>query len=262
MPKKRARKTPIQIELSLAPRTHGGKRKGAGRKPGPRPPTPHRRRERHDSRRPVHVVMRVRQGLMTTLRVASILKLVKEVVRDQRRAPRPYRESFRVVHLSVQRAHIHLIVEAWEQPGVVKDNGEPYSADDALSGGIRGFEIAFAMRVNKMFGRSRGQGKVLFGRYYRVDITSPRQMKRVLAYVFRNGTKHGETVGIVRGLDVFSSAIRFLHFADQPLLPRAPGDDEEGWPPTEIRTWLLRDGWRKCGPLYSSLEAELHAATA
>lgn len=253
---------PKQLDLALAPRTHGGKRAGSGRKRGRRPATLHRRRPKHDPRRPVHVVCRVRVGLMLTLRNPMILKLVKEVLRDQRRSPRPYRKSFRAVEFSVQRGHIHLIVEAWNEPGVVKENGQPYTADDALSGGVRGFEIAFAMRLNRLFGRrEKANGKVWFGRYYRVDISSPTQMKRVLRYIFRNGTKHGETQGIIRGLDVYSSGIRFPFFEDQPVMPPDPLDSTEPWPAREIRTWLLREGWRRGedGPLYSSLAAQERA---
>ena len=85
----------------------GGRRRGAGRKPAGA-----RARESHDARpefkryHPLHVVMRVvpavgglrRRSMYKALRDASITAAL--------------REWFRIVHISLQRSHVHMIVEA------------------------------------------------------------------------------------------------------------------------------------------------------
>src|SRR6185503_19570725 len=60
---KMARRLPKQLALP-APRTWGGRRKGAGRKPArPRPNVSHAPRPAHDPRHPVHVTLRAARGL-------------------------------------------------------------------------------------------------------------------------------------------------------------------------------------------------------
>jgi len=101
-------------------RTHGGKRRGAGRKPkGKRPGASHAARPKHNPRHPVHVTMRV-VGSAAGLRCRDMYFAVREATIVTAR-----REDFRINHISIQRDHLHLIVEA--------------ETKDALSQGIRGF---------------------------------------------------------------------------------------------------------------------------
>jgi len=54
----------LPIQLELRPRTWGGKRFGAGRKPsGRKVGVAHRTRPAHDARHPLHVTLRAAQGL-------------------------------------------------------------------------------------------------------------------------------------------------------------------------------------------------------
>src|SRR5688572_21658882 len=90
----------------------GGKRPGAGRPPkGARAGSPHKRRPAHKAAHPVHVVLRAIRdvGSLRTRRVYqavqwATLTVVRKFHEDE---PRP---QFRIVHASIQRTHIHLLV--------------------------------------------------------------------------------------------------------------------------------------------------------
>jgi REP element-mobilizing transposase RayT len=82
------------------------------------------------------------------------------------------RPDFRVVHFSVQGNHVHFIVEA-------TDNA-------ALSRGMKGLSVRLARAYNRR--RSR-RGTVWSGRYHARELTSPRQVRRVLVYVLQNWKK-------------------------------------------------------------------------
>ncbi len=103
MGKGRAKRGQIEMEF----RTHGGKRRGAGRKPkGKRAGERHVARPQHDRRHPGHVTTRV-VGNVDGLRRRDIYLALREATIVTAR-----REDFRMVHLSIQRDHVHMIVEA------------------------------------------------------------------------------------------------------------------------------------------------------
>jgi putative transposase len=130
------------------------------------------------------------------------------------------REDFRVVHFSVQRDHVHLIVEANDAT--------------ALSRGMRGLAIRCALGVNRALGRC---GALWSDRYHARALATPRMVRNALVYVLQNARKHLALLGI----DPCSSARWFDGFADT-----KPASLSE--PPTRLpRTWLLRVGWRRHG---------------
>src|SRR5436190_733983 len=107
----RPRKRHLQQEL-FKPR--GGKRPGAGRKPkGSRAGSPHKKRPVLAGRFPVHVVLRVareignlrKRRMYAALRLATLAAALRELYVKEGGA-------FRIVHVSIQRTHVHLIVEA------------------------------------------------------------------------------------------------------------------------------------------------------
>ena len=132
-----------QVELVF--RTHGGKRRGAGRKPkGERPGERHAARPEHDPRHPVHVTIRV-VGNVSGLRRRDLYLAVREATIVTAK-----REDFRIVHMSIQRDHIHLIAEA--------------DGREARSEGVRGFSISAARQINKAIterGGDRRTGRVI-----------------------------------------------------------------------------------------------------
>ncbi|HZJ67329.1 MAG TPA: hypothetical protein VFD36_27665, partial [Kofleriaceae bacterium] len=91
--------------MFAAPQKRGRKRR-AGRKRKARAGSPHKVRPELSARNPVHVVLRVIRDV-GNLRRRFTYKAIREATLTTAR-----REDFRIVHLSIQRTHLHLIIEA------------------------------------------------------------------------------------------------------------------------------------------------------
>ena len=139
-----------QLALAL-PCGWGGSRAGAGRRPAARRNTPHLARPVHKAGHPVHVTLRSR---LTILRWQSVFETVTRAIARSSRA------DFRVVHFSVQRDHVHLLVEAHDK--------------DALSRGMRGLAVRAARRVNAAIGT---RGPVWSDRWNGRALRSPREVR-------------------------------------------------------------------------------------
>jgi hypothetical protein len=196
----------------------GGARPGAGRKraPNTRRAVVHRVRPPHRSTLPSHVTVSVLKAV-GDLRRERIFKALKKIFHH------PQTPGFQVVHYSVQKDHLHLVVEA--------------SNRGTFSSGMRSLGIRVARRLNRLLGR---RGKVLRDRYHRRDLFSARQVRRVLVYVLLNGAKH-KCVPFGQ-LDSFSSSWSFDGWRDVEGVPHATGD-----PPRTARTSLLLTEWRELG---------------
>ena len=217
----------------------GGKRRCAGRPPkGARAGAPHKKRPFLHARYPVHVSLRV-VGEVGNLRRRRVYQAVREATMTTAR-----REDFRIVHLSIQRTHIHLLVEANDK--------------HALATGMQGFQISAAKHLNAAISKGtpglRRRGTVFPDRYHAEIITSPTQARHALSYVMSNWRKHEEDrVAPMSSwtIDWFSSAVMFpgwAEYGDEPFLWRGP----ETYDPLIVyqpRTWLLREGWRKVGSI-------------
>jgi hypothetical protein len=128
-----------------------------------------------------------------------------------------------VLQFSAQADHVHLIVEA--------------DANAALVRGLQGLAIRLARAVNRLLGR---RGRVWADRYHARQLRTPKEVRYALVYVLNNWHKHLPGVG---GLDPCSSAAWFAGW-------RTPMTVAVGAPPVvAARTWLLRVGWRRHGPI-------------
>ena len=202
-----------QLELTI--RSWGGRRRGAGRKPAAgRRAVPHRRRVVHDRRCPAHVTLRAVSGLFSLRDERPF-----EAIRTALRAASTHR--FRVLHFSVQRDHLHLLVEADEPTGFGR--------------GIQGLAIRVAKAVNRALGRA---GRVWSDRYHARMLRTPREMRNALVYVLNNWRKH--LPGAV-GFDERSSAAWFDGWSKSPARIAEPSSV------AIARTWLARVGWRRHG---------------
>ena len=138
------------------------------------------------------------------------------------------RDDFRLVHYSIQRDHLHLIVEA-------EDNV-------ALGNGMKSISARIAHSVKRVF---QIPGKVLDGVYHARRLTSPRQVRNALRYVLLNARKHWQQqwgAAPPMQLDRASSARWFDGWS------RALPTDRAGpRPVAEARSWLLCRGWRRHG---------------
>ena len=164
----------------------------------------------------MHITARARRGLPSfrAQRIASLVLLQMRRLNDA---------GFQIVHFSVQKDHLHLIVEAKDREAVIKK--------------MSGFMISFAKRLNGVLGRKRG--KVWSDRYYRRDIDSSRDMRNVLAYVFGNAKKHGVIPRDAGVIDYLSSAWTFDGWDVKVVLP----PEKIRWKPPKLRTELLRRDW-------------------
>src|ERR1043166_173001 len=101
--KPRRRRRHVQQEMFR----RGGKRRGAGRKPkGPRAGERHEARPDFKPYHALHVVMRV-EPAVGNLRRRKMYKALRDAT-----ITAVLRERFRIVHISLQRTHVHLLVEA------------------------------------------------------------------------------------------------------------------------------------------------------
>ena len=213
----------------------GGKRHGAGRPPqGHRAGTPHKKRPFLAERYPVHVTLRVvpeigslrKRAMYHAIRKATLTAAAHGMIR--------------IVHLSIQRTHLHLLVEAKNKR--------------MLAVGVQSFEISAAKHLNAAVGKIRREprrrGPVFSDRYHAEIITSPTQARNALMYLLANWRKHGED-GVAPmsewKFDWFSSAPQFSHwteYGEDGFLWRLPPTYEPLWV-WRAQTWMLAEGWKK-----------------
>jgi len=219
----RPRRSRAPRQLSLPLNTHGGKRPGAGRKPrGEKALHPHRTRPAHPSRCPAHVTLRFDPSL-PNLRQKNLVRALFACLRAGRE-----RLGCRIAHFSVQRSHVHLVVEA--------------QGKEALSRGVQGLSIRMAKAVNRVLKR---KGRVIEDRFHARALRTPKEVRAALSYVMCNARRHGRQRGRV--------------YDRQWMDPCGSGEWFDGWkgggrreidddaPVAECRTWLLRTGWRRWG---------------
>ncbi|HSS01838.1 MAG TPA: transposase [Kofleriaceae bacterium] len=234
----RSKRSNEQEQLVLFPK-RGGKRRGAGRPPkGVRPGSPHKARPFLHARYPVHVTLRAISAV-GNLRRRCVYQAVREATLTTAR-----REGFRIVHLSIQHNHLHLIVEACDK--------------NALASGMQGFQISAAKHLNAAISKGRPgprrRGTVFPDRYHAEIITSPTQARHAISYTLNNFRKHREDQAGSAStwkVDWFSSGIMFpgwLEYGDEAFLWRGPPtcDPLITYQP---KTWLLREGWKKVGSI-------------
>jgi len=215
---------------------HGGKRKGAGRKPkGPRSSEAHKKRPTIKAKHGLHVVLRVETEI-GSLRRPEMYRAIREAS-----VCAAVRERIRIVHISLQRTHIHMIVEAEDKR--------------MLARGMQGFQISAARHINTALGDgvSRRRGRVFVDRYHLVVLTSPTQARHALSYVLNNWRKHAEDRDASTRvlIDRFSSGCSFpdwLELEHRDLMWKLPAD----YDPLVVyrpRSWLLEKGWKLVGTI-------------
>jgi REP element-mobilizing transposase RayT len=171
---------------------------------------------------PVLVTLRCKKEVGRLRRRIGYLAVRDALEVSARRADR-----FRIVHVSIQRSELHLLVEA-------ADKRE-------LAHGLQSFSISCARQLNRHLGRSGG---VFADRYRAQVLTTPKEVRQALSYVLNNWRRHGENEGGKRGpWDPYSSARAFdgwttawrgrIAVRSKPL------------PTSPAQTWLLTSGWRR-----------------
>lgn len=200
-------------QLGLAFRTWGGKRKGAGRKPaGAKAGGSHRPRPALRRRLPVHVTLRMADHVwnLRSRRGFRVVRAALEVGAD--------RFGVRVVQLSVQGNHLHLLVEAADRV--------------ALGRAMKGLAVRLAKGLNHMMGT---QGRVLAERYHAHVLATPTEVRRAMRYIRDNAKQH--------------AAARGERYAPGYVDPYSSEAPAAGLALPAATTWLVREGWRRgAGP--------------
>jgi REP element-mobilizing transposase RayT len=140
------------------------------------------------------------------------------------------RGRFRLVHYSIQKDHLHALVEA--------------TSERDLACGMKSLGSRLARAVNRVFGR---RGPVLADRYHLHVLRTPREVRRALAYVLLNARRHlaklGRALPRIAQPDPASSG-RFFSGWNRRFQPASSLHPPPVAPP---HTWLLRIGWRRHG---------------
>lgn len=216
-------------ELQAPTKGHGGRRRGAGRKKEANWGEPtHAKRPSLSSRHPVHVALRLKKRLpeLRERRVYHELRRVFARYIDQAR--------FRIVHISIQNTHLHLIVEA--------------ESKAALTHGMQSLAINAARAINRAW---RRRGKVFAYRYSAKQIKTASYARNAISYVLNNWRRHREDFANGRELtailDEFSSAISFTGWIGNRRF--IPPRDHDPLPVSAPATSLLKHEWRTFGAI-------------
>jgi len=225
-----------QAQTEMRFRTWGGKRKGAGRPAkSTRPSEPHQKRARVRPGEPVHVVLRV-EADVGSMRRRDMYRALREATITVAR-----RDDVRIIHVSIQGTHVHLIVEARGRM--------------ALARGMQAFQISAAKHVNAAITKRTGtrrRGRVFCDRYHARSLRTPRQVRNALAYVLNNWRHHGEDRGRrtkAWKVDPFSTGWSFDGWKERAAAVGTfqPPPGYEALVVWRARSWLLREGWRRHG---------------
>ena len=230
-PRKSAVAKPITKQLELEFRTHGGKRRGAGRKKTDKSLVNHVKRPKLNGREPINVTLRLVAGL-ESIRTPGMMRAFARAVTLAKRF------GMRVVHYDFQSNHIHLVVEA--------------ESKDALSRGMRSLNTSLAIAIKKVLGLV-GRGRVFKGRYHMHVLKTPTEVKRALRYVVFNLAKHKKCGAIV---DPYSSVYmldRLGGLVSEAEYERMRGDLKRrpSWhlamkdAVSKASSFLLSIGWRR-----------------
>jgi REP element-mobilizing transposase RayT len=216
----------------------GGRRFGAGRKKSRdlRYDPSHARRPELSFKHPVHVMLRT-DWRVPRLRQRKGYEAIRRVLLFCLGG-----DDFRVVHVSIQKNHIHLIVEAANK--------------DALRRGMQRFAIRAARAINAALDR---EGKVFAFRYNAKQIRTASYARNAICYVLNNWRRHREEFyeGEADTLfDAYSSATSFAGWTGKQRVALP-----ESFPPLPVsvpQTRLLKfdwewhgliDPWETPGPL-------------
>lgn len=214
---------PKQLEMNgLA--GWGGKRKGAGRK-NRSGTLNHLKRQRVNPKAPIHVTMKLREGL-PNIQCPEMHEKFKSGLRKAKAL------GLRVIHYTVERNHIHMMIEC--------------SNNSSLSRGMKSLGASFGRAIRAFAG---GKGPVFKERFHMRVVKTPMEVRNVIAYVLTNTSKHHK---MAPGPTPYSSGMYFSEW--KKLLGRRAGPVLREFVPIttdlpeflcEPKSWLAREGWRK-----------------
>ena len=220
----------------IAPRARPGNKK-LGRPKKPNAGSPHAVRPELGPRNPIHVTVRVVREV-STLRTPKAYRAIRRALRTVL----DRHGDCRVVHVSLQTDHIHLICEAENRI--------------SLARGMQGFQIAAAKHLNRELsrrGQNRRRGQVFTDRYHARVIKSVQQTRHALSYVLNNWRHHGHDRHRRRPLrgriDPYSTGALFTGWRERTLDYIVLPPDYELLETSAAQSWLLTVGYKKAPPI-------------
>jgi len=126
----------------------------------------HIERPRFSRPRSFHLTIKVKSN-KADIQNKKILKALHHAIKRARL------KDLKVVHYTLEYNHIHLLVEA--------------GCNRRLHSGMQAFGISLAKAINRI---KAAKGTVYKHRYHYRQISSPRDLKNVLHYIFHHGIKH------------------------------------------------------------------------
>ena len=230
---KRTQRSPVNrvLQKGLFDSPRGGARPGAGRKPKKgRRRVPHTTRSRVTRHDVIHVTQRIDTNGFS-LRTGKVLAVLRACF-----TAGAERFGFRLIEYSIQRDHLHLIVEA--------------ESARALSRGMQGLKIRMAKALNRLW---RLKGPRFPDRYHEHVMKKLREVRNALNYVLNNARHHGHRID---GIDPFSSGASFNGWREAARRrPVAVNDlsrlarSARSARLARAKSWLLNRGWRRWGLL-------------
>lgn len=173
---------------------------------------PHARRERLPRSYPAHVTLKVAPDVWN-LRGDRVMQEIRTVFWQMRGAA-----GMHLTQFSIQRNHLHLIVEA--------------EGHASFSLGMKMLCVRLAARINRIMGR---RGKVFPERFHMHILRSPREVEHAIRYVRDNSRIHARREGRPwrQAIDPCTGGPHRTHF---------PAKNR--YLIVEPRTWLLRRAWQ------------------
>ncbi|MGZ3789032.1 MAG: transposase [Bacteriovorax sp.] len=162
--------------------------KGAGR------PAIHDIGIRHSSRpflkKPssLHLTVKIKKN-RADMKNKSVLGLLKRAIKNARR------QGLKVIHYSLEYDHVHLLIEA--------DNNY------ILGKGMQAFGVTLSKAINRM---RKLKGGVYKHRYHFRHISSARELKNVMNYIFTNGLKHKTAKNIMNPFNSMKAEKKYFLF--------------------------------------------------
>jgi putative transposase len=215
----------LVLQKGLFDPPRGGARPGAGRKPKKgRRRVPHTKRSRVTRHDVIHVTQRIdTHGF--SLRTGKVLAVLRACF-----TAGAERFGFRLIEYSIQRDHLHLIVEAEDAR--------------ALSRGMQGLKIRMAKSLNRLWSL---KGPRFPDRYHEHVMKKLREVRNALNYVLNNARHHGHRID---GVDPFSSGASFKGWRDAEISrPPAATSASHSSRLAAAKSWLLNKGWHRWGLL-------------
>ena len=215
----------MQQKLVFGKGRWGGRREGAGRRKSKCSGVSHAKREELAESEPLHVTMKLKEGLPNLREKENFLFVVQKLQEGQK-------DGFRIVHFSVQQNHVHLIVEA--------------AGKDALHGGMRGLAVRLGKGLKRLW---KLEDSVFADRYHARVLGTPTEVRNTLRYVLNNHLRHNP--GARRGQpDPKSSSALFDGWKEV----EAAVLEGELRPIVAARSYLIRKGWKLAGGKLSLFE--------